>query len=65
VKDKEARGVCSGQRCKTCKGCVFSSNALDEWEMDLTLLDLGQGTALHLDERIRLDTAIETATLAG
>jgi hypothetical protein len=66
VKDKEARVTCPNQTCQTCKGCVFAkSSYADEWEMDLTLLDLGHDTTLRLEERIRLDTAIEASALAG
>jgi hypothetical protein len=66
VKDKETRGTCSSQKCPTCKGCMFASSSYaDEWEMDLTLMDLRHETTLRLDERIRLDIAIEAAALAG
>jgi hypothetical protein len=69
VKDKETRVTCPNQKCQACERCVHqfanSSNATDEWEMDLMLIDLGHDTFSRLDERIRLDTAIEAATLAG
>jgi hypothetical protein len=67
VKDKETRVTCSSQRCEACQRCIFGnrSDATEEWEMDLTLMGLGQDTTLRLDERIRLDTVIEASALAG
>jgi hypothetical protein len=67
MKDKAARVTCMSQQCEACQKCIFGnrSTATDEWEMDLTLLDLKHNTTLRLDERIRLDTAIEASGLAG
>lgn len=68
MKDK-ARVTCPNQKCQACRGCVRqfrnTSNATDEWEMDLTLLDLSHDMISQLDERLRLDTAIEAGALAG
>lgn len=66
MKDQEARVTCSNQKCQTCKGCTFANYShAYEWEMDLTLVDLGHDTTSQVNERIHLDTAIEAATLAG
>lgn len=65
MKAKEARATCSKQKCESCKGCVFNASPLDEWEMDLMPTQLEHGTTSQLNERIRLDAAIEAAALAG
>lgn len=66
MKDKEARATCSRQKCQACKNCIFASDLYtDEWEMNLMPVDLRHETTSRLDERLRLDTAIEAAALAG
>jgi hypothetical protein len=63
--------TCLGQPCKTCGHCnqpkayLLDELDIDEWTIGVALVNSGPITTPSLEERLRLDDAIEAATLAG
>jgi hypothetical protein len=71
MKDQRTKArTCLGQACQACRHCIWQnkkwgSDTTNEWVSEATLLHSRHNATLQPDERLRLDNAIEAATLAG
>jgi hypothetical protein len=71
MKARKTRWTCGVQTCTTCGHCkqpktyILNELDLDEWAISLALAESGPTTTPFLEQRSRLDEAIEAATLAG